>query len=109
MSHTREQIYARDGHICRYCGIPLTKENRTLDHILPKSKGGKGFHNFVSACRACNYLKGNKLVSPLLGIGIVLKKVKQPPPKKKERIHTFETATVHKQKKRRKQYEINWE
>jgi len=50
---------------CHYCGIPLTKENRTIDHVIPQSMLGIGKHaanNLVLACRPCNSKKGSKLV-----------------------------------------------
>lgn len=45
----------RDGNRCRYCRRPAD----TLDHVLPKSRGGRGsFSNLVAACRDCNATKG---------------------------------------------------
>jgi 5-methylcytosine-specific restriction endonuclease McrA len=53
----RENIKARDGYMCVYCG---SSENLTVDHIRPKSKGGGDTaDNLVTACRPCNQAKGS--------------------------------------------------
>jgi 5-methylcytosine-specific restriction endonuclease McrA len=58
---TRRNILKRDGHKCVYCGradLPLT-----IDHILPKSKGGDdSWENLVAACLPCNNRKGNRIL-----------------------------------------------
>ena len=57
---TKSSIYKRDGYKCQYCGCT---KNLTLDHIIPKSKGGSdSFANLVVACNSCNTKKGNKLL-----------------------------------------------
>lgn len=44
---------------CYYCGTRLTIENRSLDHFIPRSKGGIGsLDNLVTACKDCNQKKG---------------------------------------------------
>jgi 5-methylcytosine-specific restriction endonuclease McrA len=54
----RNLIYKRDNYTCGYCGA---KEDLTLDHILPSSRGGKDeWTNLVTACTKCNVKKGNK-------------------------------------------------
>jgi len=58
---TRRTVILRDGHTCQYCGKGLTKSNMTIDHIIPKVKGGKTtWGNVVCACKACNLRKGSK-------------------------------------------------
>ncbi len=55
----RKNILRRDNHTCQYCG----KNHRpmTIDHIIPKSYGGKdSWENLVAACLACNNKKGNR-------------------------------------------------
>ena len=55
---TRQNIFKRDGNICLYCGSP---KDLTLDHVLPKSRGGdSSWINLATACKKCNSLKGDK-------------------------------------------------
>ena len=55
---TRKNIMKRDRHICQYCGV---KSDLTLDHVMPKSRGGKDtWENLVTACNKCNVKKGNR-------------------------------------------------
>lgn len=60
----RLAIYMRDGFACAYCGVDLTNaapEQVNLDHLLPRSAGGKnGAENLVTACRRCNCSRGDK-------------------------------------------------
>ena len=59
---SKKNIFARDGFKCAYCGRET--EKLTVDHIVPKAKGGKStFDNCVAACRPCNNRKGDKLCS----------------------------------------------
>ncbi|HEV2566402.1 MAG TPA: HNH endonuclease [Microvirga sp.] len=61
-------IFARDGGRCVYCGIPARRPGRgvkrapdlaTLDHVLPRSLGGPlDRDNIVLACSACNNERG---------------------------------------------------
>lgn len=54
-------MYARDLHLCAYCGVQFDGKSLTIDHILPKSKGGLNtWTNCVTACKSCNLRKGNK-------------------------------------------------
>lgn len=54
---TRENVFKRDGFKCQYCG---TSKELTLDHLIPKAKGGKTtWNNLVTACKRCNSKKGN--------------------------------------------------
>lgn len=55
---TRQNVFKRDGFSCQYCG---TSKDLTLDHLIPRSKGGKSdWSNLVTACKRCNARKGNK-------------------------------------------------
>lgn len=57
VSLSRINIYKRDGHACVYCG---KKDNLTLDHVLPRSRGGRdSWDNLVTACQKCNTEKGD--------------------------------------------------
>lgn len=54
-------LYARDLHMCAYCGDELPPRSLTIDHVMPRSRGGKNtWVNTVSACKPCNVRKGNK-------------------------------------------------
>ena len=53
-------VHLRDGHKCAYCGGKFRAEELTMDHVIPKSRGGKlTFDNIVSACAPCNGRRGN--------------------------------------------------
>ncbi|TRZ65985.1 HNH endonuclease [bacterium] len=55
---SRKNILRRDNHRCQYCG---STQNLTIDHIIPKSKGGDDtWENLVTACIRCNNKKGNR-------------------------------------------------
>ena len=55
---SRQNVFKRDGQKCQYCG---SSKDLTLDHVIPKSKGGKStWNNLVTACKKCNSLKGDK-------------------------------------------------
>lgn len=54
---TRPGVLARDGHRCGYCTGPAT----TVDHILPRSRGGRNtWANTVAACDRCNQAKADR-------------------------------------------------
>ena len=56
---TRRNVLRRDGNRCQYCG---SRERLTLDHVLPKSRGGPDtWDNLVAACGECNHRKGGRL------------------------------------------------
>ena len=55
---TRQNLFKRDGNKCQYCG---SIKDLTIDHVLPKSKGGLStWTNLTTACKRCNSLKGDK-------------------------------------------------
>jgi 5-methylcytosine-specific restriction endonuclease McrA len=68
---SRRAVLTRDNHTCIYClatpgdivgGRPLAKNDMTIDHILPKSRGGKDvWTNTACACYVCNRRKGDRL------------------------------------------------
>lgn len=49
------------GHACSLCGKPLTKYNRTIEHVLPLSLGGGNHRNKLVAHSDCNHRKGANL------------------------------------------------
>jgi 5-methylcytosine-specific restriction endonuclease McrA len=54
----RKRIYKRDNNQCVYCG---SEKNLTIDHIIPRSRGGKNsWVNLVTCCSYCNLKKANK-------------------------------------------------
>src|SRR2546428_5841349 len=56
---SRRALFARDGWRCVYCGI--SGGRLTLDHVIPRSKGGESvWENVVTACAPCNLRKGNR-------------------------------------------------
>jgi 5-methylcytosine-specific restriction endonuclease McrA len=58
---TNTALFARDRHICLYCGEHFNRAALTRDHVLPISKRGKDeWENVVSACLACNLKKSNR-------------------------------------------------
>ena len=57
----RMTLYARDKHLCAYCGEVFSTSRLTIDHVLPRSRGGKNYWaNCVTACHDCNHRKGSK-------------------------------------------------
>lgn len=60
----RLALYIRDGFGCAYCGRDLKDarpEEVTLDHLLPRIKGGdNSASNLVTACRSCNSSRGDR-------------------------------------------------
>jgi 5-methylcytosine-specific restriction endonuclease McrA len=56
---TRRAVFARDGWTCQYCG---SRSNLTVDHVIPRSKGGTStWDNIVASCAPCNRRKGDSL------------------------------------------------
>jgi 5-methylcytosine-specific restriction endonuclease McrA len=59
---SRRAIFARDGGRCVYCRGAA----ETIDHVHPRSKGGRhAWENVVAACARCNHLKGDKTLADL--------------------------------------------
>jgi 5-methylcytosine-specific restriction endonuclease McrA len=57
---TRRAVFARDDWTCQYCG---SRSNLTVDHVIPRSKGGSSsWDNIVASCAPCNRRKGNSLL-----------------------------------------------
>lgn len=66
VKYSRRNIYTRDSNTCQYCGEKFRKEDLTLDHIIPKSKGGRSsWTNIVTCCKMCNMEKGDQLLEDL--------------------------------------------
>lgn len=68
---SRKGVLVRDNYTCIYCGVVpgsvqkgvvLTKRNFTIDHIIPRSKGGRDtWSNTACACARCNHRKSDRL------------------------------------------------
>jgi len=65
----RHRVYRRDGGECVYCG---STKQLTLDHVIPKSKGGSNeWTNLVTCCHKCNLHKADRTPQE---VGMVLRK-----------------------------------
>jgi 5-methylcytosine-specific restriction endonuclease McrA len=61
LAPTRRSVALRDNFTCQYCGTAPGRSLLTLDHIIPRSRGGvTSWENVVTACRPCNMRKGNR-------------------------------------------------
>ena len=57
----RINIFRRDGGYCQYCGNSFPKQELTIDHVIPKSRGGTSiWENVVCCCGKCNRKKGGR-------------------------------------------------
>lgn len=57
----RRNLFARDGHKCQYCGRSLPSHQMSLDHVMPRSRGGEtSWENIVCSCVDCNTRKGGR-------------------------------------------------
>ena len=60
---TRKNILVRDENKCQYCANRFREADLTIDHVIPRSKGGQsGWNNVVAACKPCNQKKRDYLV-----------------------------------------------
>jgi 5-methylcytosine-specific restriction endonuclease McrA len=72
---SRRALFARDGWRCVYCGT--TSGRLTLDHVVPRSRGGDSvWENVVTSCAPCNLKKGNRLLEEA---SMVLHRPPRPP------------------------------
>lgn len=63
MSYTcnRKNVVWRDQNTCQYCGNKFSFQDLTMDHVIPKSRGGdRNWTNIVSCCKKCNSKKSNR-------------------------------------------------
>ncbi len=69
---TRNGVLLRDNQTCQYCGATPGRAGLTLDHVIPRSRGGEtAWDNVVAACKACNARKGDQTPEEA---GMVLRK-----------------------------------
>ncbi|HOE97445.1 MAG TPA: HNH endonuclease, partial [Candidatus Sumerlaeota bacterium] len=60
----RRNIFLRDQYCCQYCGRRPHESELSIDHVVPRSRGGTSrWENVVLACVACNTKKGNRLLA----------------------------------------------
>ena len=72
---SRRALFARDGWRCVYCGT--TAGRLTLDHVVPRTRGGDSvWENVVTSCAPCNLRKGNRLLEE---VSMVLPQPPRPP------------------------------
>lgn len=58
---SRQNIYLRDKSTCQYCGRRLPRSELNLDHVIPRSRGGRTtWENVVCSCIRCNLDKGGR-------------------------------------------------
>jgi 5-methylcytosine-specific restriction endonuclease McrA len=63
---SRKNILLRDRNTCQYCGVVLSSSDLTLDHVIPRSRGGLStWENLVACCHPCNRRKGNRLLTEM--------------------------------------------
>ena len=69
---SRKNILMRDRYTCQYCLKVLPAGELTLDHVIPRSRGGAStWENLVACCHSCNRKKGNHLLSELSDIKLL--------------------------------------
>ena len=80
----RRNIYARDHSRCQYCGKRYPSSELSLDHVVPRSRGGKTvWGNVVCCCTSCNVKKGGRLPAQA-GMKLITRPVK---PRRSPLIH----------------------
>lgn len=58
---TRESVFHRDKNKCAYCGRKFKRDDLTIDHIQPKSRGGMNdWRNTITSCKPCNGRKADR-------------------------------------------------
>jgi 5-methylcytosine-specific restriction endonuclease McrA len=73
----RRNLFARDGSRCQYCGRKFKTSDLSIDHVVPRSRGGRTeWTNVVCACLACNVRKGGR--TPREAHMRLIKKPRQP-------------------------------
>ena len=74
---SRRGVLTRDRETCQYCGTQPGRGQLTVDHVLPRSRGGlTTWDNVVAACRDCNHRKGGR--TPEEANMVLLSKPRQP-------------------------------
>jgi len=64
---SKKNLLIRDNFKCGYCETPLSMSTCTVDHVIPRAKGGtNGLDNTVAACKTCNNRKGDMSLDAFL-------------------------------------------
>lgn len=73
---SRKNILLRDRYTCQFCGRVLPASELTLDHVVPRSRGGHtDWDNLVACCHSCNNRKGDRLPDE---VGLKLQRLPRP-------------------------------
>ncbi|MEM7233237.1 MAG: HNH endonuclease [Planctomycetota bacterium] len=97
VAFSRRNLFRRDQHTCQYCGKKCSTEELSIDHIVPRSRGGPGsWTNCVAACRRCNERKANRTIQQ---VGMKLLNTPREPPS-----HMAFTLYMGRQKESWKQF-----
>ena len=60
-------VWKKTNGVCAHCGKAASGTNRTIDHFIPRSKGGTfDMRNLIPLCKDCNKAKSNYKVDPLI-------------------------------------------
>lgn len=61
ITFSKYHVFKRDKYVCQYCGVQIPRVEVTLDHIIPRAKGGEtSWTNCVTCCTECNALKADR-------------------------------------------------
>jgi 5-methylcytosine-specific restriction endonuclease McrA len=61
VKYSRQTLFQRDKFTCGYCGEMFDRNDLTIDHIIPKSRGGtSNWNNAISCCKPCNSFKADR-------------------------------------------------
>jgi 5-methylcytosine-specific restriction endonuclease McrA len=61
---SRRNLYRRDRYTCQYCGARPGRSDLSIDHVLPRSRGGRStWTNCVVACKRCNKRKAHRTLA----------------------------------------------
>lgn len=73
----RKNLFVRDEYRCQYCHLQLPGDVLTMDHVLPRSRGGPtSWENVVTSCARCNRRKGGRTPEEA---GMPLRRCPRPP------------------------------
>lgn len=66
VKYSRQTLFERDGYKCYLCNNIFERKDLTVDHVIPRSKGGvTNWSNTITCCKNCNSIKSNKYLHEL--------------------------------------------